>query len=111
MSTNMQLMCSTVCVYSFAELNSGYVLWIQQFYALLVKRLLHSIRNWRALIIQVVLPVVFILLGLILIETVPSISDADESRVMSLPESALVDDDIVTFYAEFGSGTPIFQVN
>lgn len=52
----------------------------------------------------------FILLGLILIETVPGVSEPDELRVMSLQESALVEDDIVTFYAEFGSGSDIFKV-
>jgi len=100
-----------VCFQFLTELNSGTVLWIQQFYALLIKRLLHSIRNWRAIITQVVLPILFILLGLILIETVPGITEPDDPRVMSLQESALLDDDIITFYAEFGSGTPIFQVN
>ena len=94
------------------ELNTGAVLWVQQFYALLVKRFLHSFRNWRAIITQVVMPVLFILLGLILIETVPGITDPDESRVMSLQESALIEDDIITFYAEFGNvnSTGIFQV-
>ena len=52
----------------------------------------------------------FILLGLILIETVPSVSDADELRTMSLPESALDEDDIVTFFADF-ENTGIFQVD
>ena len=100
------------CIFNFpAEPNSGYVLWIQQFYALLVKRFLHSIRNWRAIIIQIVLPVMFILLGLILIETVPGVRDADELRMMSLPESALIEDDIITFFAEFGNGPRIFEVS
>ena len=53
----------------------------------------------------------FILLGLILIETVPGVRDADELRMMSLPESALVEDDIITFFAEFGNGPPIFEVS
>ena len=99
-----------VCMYFPVELNSGYVLWIQQFYGLLVKRFLHSIRNWRAVIIQVVLPVMFILLGLILIETVPSVSDPDELREMSLTESALDEDDITTFFADFGN-TGMFTVS
>ena len=99
-----------MCMNFPVELNSGYVLWIQQFYGLLVKRFLHSIRNWRAVIIQVVLPVMFILLGLILIETVPSVSDPDELREMSLTESALDEDDITTFFADFGN-TGMFTVS
>ena len=96
--------------YFLTDLNTGLVLWVQQFYALLVKRFLHSIRNWRAIITQVVLPTIFILLGLILVETIPAVTEPDELRSMSLQESALVDDDIVTFYAEFGSGPQIFEV-
>ena len=96
--------------YFLAELNTGLVLWGQQFYALLVKRFLHSFRNWRAIITQVVLPTIFILLGLILVETIPAVTEPDELRSMSLRESALVDDDIVTFFAEFGSGRRIFEV-
>ena len=67
-----------------------------------MKRFLHTIRNWRAVITQVVLPVIFILLGLILIETVPATTEEDERRILNLPESALVDDNIVAFIAEFG---------
>ena len=98
--------------YSLTELNTGAVLWIQQFYGLLVKRFLHSFRNWRGIITQIIMPVIFVLLGLILIETVPGITEPDEARVMSLQESALLEDDIVTFYAEYGSDNSprIFQV-
>ena len=109
-------MCNVYLTYYLlflTELNTGAVLWAQQFYALLVKRFLHSLRNWRALITQVVLPSIFILLGLILIETVPGVTEPDELRVMSLQETALIDDDIVTFFAEFGDGnlSSIFQVS
>ena len=102
----------TVCtsLVHYTEPNTGFVLWIQQFYGLLVKRFLHSIRNWRAIITQVVLPVIFILLGLILIETVPGTTQEDRQRILNLPESALADDDIIAFIAEFGNGQSIFQV-
>ena len=103
-------MHSGLLFYFLTDLNAGLVLWVQQFYALLVKRFLHSIRNWRAIINQVVVPTIFILLGLILVETIPAVTEPDELRSMSLQESALVDDDIVTFYAEFGSGRRIFEV-
>ena len=116
--------CMYVCMYyvcwihkachifiHFTEPNTGITLWIQQFYGLLVKRFLHSIRNWRAIITQIVLPAIFILLGLILIETVPATTDQDEQRILNLPESALLDDNIVAFFAEFGDGEPIFKVS
>jgi len=58
-----------------------------------------------------VLPVIFILLGLILIETVPGTGEPDPQRILNLPESALIDDDIITFFAEVGNGAPIIQVS
>ena len=57
------------------------------------------------------LPVIFILLGLILIETVPGVEDPDPQRLLNLPESALLDDNIVTFFAEVGDGAPIIKVS
>ena len=105
------IVCMFICAYcSYTEPNTGFILWVQQFYGLLVKRFLHSIRNWRAIITQIVLPVIFILLGLILIETVPGTTAEDKSRILNLPESALTDDNIVAFFAEFGDGPSIFQV-
>ena len=86
------------------------MLWIQQFYGLLVKRFLHSIRNWRAIITQLVVPILFILLGLVLVHTVPGTDAPDEPRSLNMPDSAL-EDDIITFYAELGSGAPIFTVS
>ena len=92
------------------DLNTGIILWMQQFYGLLVKRFLHSIRNWRAIITQLVVPIIFILLGLILVHTVPGTDSPDESRSLNIPDSAL-EDDIIAFYAELGSGDPIFTVS
>ena len=97
-------------VISSAELNTGIVLWFQQFYGLLIKRFLHSLRNWRAIITQLIMPVLFIILGLVLVHTVPGINSLDRKRSLSLRNSAIDDEDIRTFYAEFGNGNPIFQV-
>ena len=94
----------------YLEFNTGVVLWIQQFYGLFVKRFLHSLRNWRAIITQVVLPILFVIFGLVLVETVPEVTSEDEQRQLSMRQSALLDDNILTFFAEFGSGSPIFKV-
>lgn len=76
-----------------------------------MKRFLHSIRNWRAIITQLVVPILFILLGLILVHTVPGTDAPDEPRVLNIPNSA-IEDDIITFYAELGSGDPaVFTVS
>ena len=113
--------CVTVCVCACVrecvievifstELNTGIVLWLQQFYGLLIKRFLHSLRNWRAIITQLIMPVIFIILGLVLVYTVPGINSLDPKRSLSLRNSGIDDEDIRTFYAECGNGNPIFQV-
>ena len=98
-------------IYSQTDLNTGIVLWFQQFYALLVKRFLHSIRNWRAIITQIIIPILFIILGLVLIETVPGRTSNDEKRLLSMPQSSLIEDRIMTFYAELGGSNSIFKVS
>ena len=102
--------CVIKMVIFSAELNTGIVLWFQQFYGLLIKRFLHSLRNWRAIITQLIMPVIFIVIGLALVYTVPGTSSVDPKRPLSLRNSAIDDEDIRTFYAEFGNGNPIFQV-
>ena len=54
------------------------------------------------------MPVIFIVLGLVLVHTVPGINSLDPKRPLSLSNSAIDDEDIRTFYAEFGDGDPIF---
>ena len=103
-------MCLSVLCFHL-EFNTGVVLWIQQFYGLFVKRFLHSLRNWRAIITQVVLPILFVIFGLVLVETVPEVTSEDEQRQLSMRQSALLDDNILAFFAEFGSGSPIFKVH
>lgn len=75
-----------------------------------MKRFLHSLRNWRAIVTQIIIPIVFIMLGLVLIETVPEITSNDEKRSLNMPESALIEDKIITFYAEFGGSNSFFKV-
>ena len=98
---------SNIC---FADLNTGIVLWFQQFYALFMKRFLHSLRNWRAIVIQILIPIIFVTLGLVLIETVPGVTSHDEKRSLSMTKSALIEDRIVAFFAELDSNNLIFKV-
>lgn len=105
-------MIFTISSISPADLNTGIVLWFQQFYALLIKRFLHSLRNWRAIITQIIIPIVFVTFGLVLIETVPGLTSQDAKRSLSMPKSALLEDKIITFYAELGSSSnAIFKVS
>ena len=102
-------MCDKMVIFS-AELNTGIVLWFQQFYGLLIKRFLHSLRNWRAIITQLIMPVSFIIVGLTLVYAVPGTDSPDPKRSLSLRNSAIDNEDIRTFHAEFGNGNPVFQV-
>ena len=58
------------------------------------------------------MPVLFVVLGLVLVHTVPGTDSVDTKRSLSLRNSTIDDDDIKLFYAEFDSGSknPIFQV-
>ncbi|XP_076823215.1 phospholipid-transporting ATPase ABCA3-like isoform X1 [Clavelina lepadiformis] len=47
------------------HLNSGFVLWMQQFYALVVKRILHSRRNYKVAIAQILIPVFFAIISVL----------------------------------------------
>ncbi|CAK8673428.1 unnamed protein product [Clavelina lepadiformis] len=47
------------------HLNSGFVLWMQQFYALVVKRILHSRRNYKVAIAQILIPVFFAIISIL----------------------------------------------
>ena len=109
--------CARVCIFifpsvcdNFAELNTGVALWFQQFYGLLIKRFLHSLRNWRAIITQLIMPILFTGLGLLLVYTIPGTNSLDPKRSLDLRNSAINKDDARTFYAEFGNGDPILQV-
>lgn len=51
--------------------NKGLPLLLQQYRAMLVKKLLHSIRNWLVLFVQLVVPVVTIILAMIINRTLP----------------------------------------
>lgn len=51
--------------------NRGLPLILQQFKAMVVKRLLHSIRNWLVLIVQLVVPVIVLILAMIVNKTLP----------------------------------------
>lgn len=57
------------------------------------------------------MPGVFIVLGLVLVHTIPEINSLDPKRSLSLQNSAIDEDDVRIFYAEFGdrSGS-VFRV-
>ena len=57
------------------------------------------------------MPGVFIVLGLVLVHTIPEINSLDPKRSLSLQNSAIDEDDVRTFYAEFGDqNNSVFRV-
>ncbi len=88
-------------------LNEGFILWKQQFRALLVKRYYYYVRFYPSLIIQLLFPVLFISIGLLIILTFPD--GDDPPRVLDLATAALQNNDALVFYAELEGRTLNFS--
>ncbi|CAI8053623.1 ATP-binding cassette sub-family A member 3 [Geodia barretti] len=82
--------------------NSGAVLWCQQFYAMFLKRFYNSLRFWQAIITQLVLPLLFVLIAMILAVTLPNANENDPPRPLRISNSALVPDSRLVFFATLG---------
>uniref|UniRef100_A0A8C2PU97 ATP binding cassette subfamily A member 3 n=1 Tax=Cyprinus carpio TaxID=7962 RepID=A0A8C2PU97_CYPCA len=53
------------------KLNTGTRLYMQQFYAMFLKRALYSWRNWKVMVAQFLVPLVFTVLALVVARTLP----------------------------------------
>ena len=67
-----------------------------------LKRFYHSLRFYAAVISQILFPVLFVSLGMVLAITVPGRDQDDSKRVLNLDNSALFTDNLSIFYAQFG---------
>ena len=85
----------------FLEPNTGAVLWVQQFYAMFLKRFYNTLRFYGALVSQLVLPLLFVLFGLLVAVTVPNNQVDDAPRSLFLNNSGQIRD-VTVFYAQFG---------
>jgi ATP-binding cassette subfamily A (ABC1) protein 3 len=83
------------------KLNTGIILWLQQFRAVFLKRFYNSLRFWVAIIWQFIIPMVFVLWGMILGKSNLSLNVDDPSRSLSLQDTAL-SSNITFFWADFG---------
>jgi len=81
--------------------NRGLTLWIQQFWAMFLKRFYNSLRFFGAVFSQFLLPMLFVLFALVLAVTIPNPNQDDPRRALLLENSAL-SDNITVFYAQFG---------
>eukprot|EP00730_Choanoeca_flexa_P008675 TRINITY_DN12519_c2_g2_i2.p1 TRINITY_DN12519_c2_g2~~TRINITY_DN12519_c2_g2_i2.p1 ORF type:complete len:1169 (+),score=384.39 TRINITY_DN12519_c2_g2_i2:494-3508(+) len=61
---------------NLGKLNRGFKLKMQQLYALVVKRALHSLRNKWAIITQLLLPMIFVFVALLVAKTYPGPTDS-----------------------------------
>ena len=86
---------------SRATFNTGIVHWLQQFCAMFLKRMYHSLQFLVSIIWQLVIPMGFILWGLILGVTIPGLNTDDENRLLSIPNSVLIENNITFFWADF----------
>uniref|UniRef100_A0A672ZSW2 ABC transporter domain-containing protein n=1 Tax=Sphaeramia orbicularis TaxID=375764 RepID=A0A672ZSW2_9TELE len=63
------------------KLNTGIRLHLQQFYAMFLKRALYSWRNWKVMVAQFLVPLVFTAVALFVARTLPSHQDAPQLRL------------------------------
>ena len=98
----MNIYCTRCFYYLYAAPNSGITHWFQQFCAIFLKGVYNSVRSYIALISQLVLPILFILIGLILAKTTPSVIDDDPKRSIELRTSAVSTNNLTLFFAQFG---------
>ena len=84
------------------DLNTGVVLWFQQFYAMFLKRLYNSFRFWVALIWQFILPLSFVLWALILARTLPGFNSDEPPRDLTIDLSS-ISNNRTFFHAMFGN--------
>ena len=69
------LLCVSVFRRS-APRNTGVILYAQQFYAMFVKRVLHTYRNWLIMISQLAVPLFFTIAALVVLKTQPGVGDS-----------------------------------
>ncbi|KAM6914527.1 phospholipid-transporting ATPase ABCA3 [Lycodopsis pacificus] len=66
---------------SSIKLNTGARLHLQQFYAMFLKRALYSWRNWKVMVAQFLVPLVFTVLALVVARSLPNHDDAPQLRL------------------------------
>eukprot|EP00043_Microstomoeca_roanoka_P008399 m.80908 g.80908 ORF g.80908 m.80908 type:complete len:1735 (+) comp14227_c0_seq1:159-5363(+) len=88
---------------SYSTLNSGWKLKQQQMYAMLVKRALHSKRNFSAVFTQLLLPMAFVLIALVVAKTYPGPTDSASRQLYDFTSS--YGGNTILFTTQLGSNT------
>ncbi|XP_051573029.1 phospholipid-transporting ATPase ABCA3-like isoform X1 [Myxocyprinus asiaticus] len=63
------------------KLNTGARLYMQQFYAMFLKRALYSWRNWKVMVAQFLVPLIFTVVALVVARTVPGSHNSPQLRL------------------------------
>ncbi|XP_015215344.2 phospholipid-transporting ATPase ABCA3 isoform X1 [Lepisosteus oculatus] len=63
------------------KLNTGAKLFLQQFYAMFLKRALYSWRNWKVMVAQFLVPLIFTVLALVVARAFPGPQDSPQLRL------------------------------
>ncbi|KAK3732015.1 hypothetical protein QZH41_016886 [Actinostola sp. cb2023] len=82
------------------ELLKGFALKWQQYKAMLIKRFLNSKRDKKAVIIQLLLPLVMVLFGLLIINSKPP-NESEPPRLLTLSNLSTGGTNVHAFYADF----------
>ena len=98
--------------YNITGINTGVKLWFQQFVAMFMKRFYNSFRYWVAILWQLIIPILFVVLALVvakLISQSASYDSNEPSRVLTIKNSA-PSHDISFFWADFASLENTFRI-
>ncbi|XP_072549037.1 phospholipid-transporting ATPase ABCA3 isoform X1 [Salminus brasiliensis] len=63
------------------KLNTGAKLYIQQFYAMFLKRALYSWRNWKVMVAQFLVPLIFTIVALVVARSLPGNQNTPQLRL------------------------------
>ena len=92
------------CFTSLPALNTGLVLWLQKYRAMLVKRMYIFSRFWQAMFTQLVLPLFCVSYAMVLAKTILFFDDAsDPKRRLGVSDCSLGANQTF-FWTEFGDG-------
>ena len=74
-----------------------------------MKRAYNTLRFWQAIISQLILPLLFVLFGLILAVTLPNANENDPIRALTVQNSGLDSSNRILFFAEFDDLESVFD--
>ena len=91
----------------FTVPNTGLVLWLQKYWAMLVKRMYASVRFWQAMAAQLLIPLLFVALAMVMAKTTLFNDNASDPKRRLGLENAGLSSNLTLFWVEFGDGGPI----